>query len=118
MTNEIYVEIEGASLPLADALRTDPSTARAVIAKAVTDGAHYEHPIIFNAARKALNLTGADLGLALGFSATQTDPEKRRANAGRTIRDYEAKGAPTVAAHALRWMAFSGGVLRPQPQDK
>ncbi|PWR24593.1 hypothetical protein [Zavarzinia aquatilis] len=96
---------------LSSAIALDPVAARAVAADCATRGLAYEDPIVFAEVRRRLGMSGEELGVALGFSPDNPDPVRRRKNAGRNIRRYEAEGAPPTVALALRWLALRGGII-------
>jgi hypothetical protein len=83
----------------------------AEITDLIRRGLDYEDPAVFAAVRRALGLTQSELGLRLGMAPDNTDDDARRRNVGRTIRRYEAKGAPVYIALALRWLAACEGLL-------
>jgi hypothetical protein len=102
------VALAGGLIPLAEALKIDAAAARLVIERSVVAGMHYEHPIIFNAVRRALGLSQGELGLVLGYG--RGDPDK----AARTVRLFEqidGDGPTLVSAFALRWLALERGLL-------
>lgn len=96
-------------------LHLDAVAARLVIAWCVRTGYGYEVGEVFAAARKRLDLSQAELGLAFDMAAGNNDMASRARNVGRTIRRYEDEGAPVIAAHALRWLCHRAGIIADAP---
>lgn len=58
------------------------------------------------AALHALKMSCYELGLTLGLAFTNPDQEKRRKNAGDTVRRWEREGAPPWAWLAIRCLFY------------
>lgn len=98
-------------------LSIDKPAAVAIIEDCVRKGVGYSEPLVFEAVRKRLGMSQAELGLALDMAPGNSDMDARRRNVGRTIRRYETDGGPPkTVAQALRWMAWRAGILvEPHP---
>lgn len=107
----VFGRFKGDRPGLAAALNIDPRAARAIAADCAVKGLAYEHPAVFSEVRRRLGLSASGLGIALGLAADNQDPQKRRLNAGRSVRRYEADGASPTIALALRWIALQHGVI-------
>jgi hypothetical protein len=66
------------------------------------------------AARRGLDMSTYEFGLALGLAYTNPNPEDRRKYAGNTVQRWEREGAAPWARLAIRCLYYDRKIKPPE----